>query len=226
MHQYRSGMDALLGDYKNFVFIGESGCGKSEIALNVATLLAEKMETHLFDLDQTKVLYRSRDARDQIEDAKVILHYAEQVYDSPTVASGVRANLLRQDCCTVIDVGGNDTGARMIGQFSRAINTSATKVFYIVNPYRPWSRSIIEIDETMSAILGVSHLQKISVIINPNLGPETTKEDFLKGLIRAQEMLSPYVEIQGVCVQENIYDKVKENVEIPLIPIDLHLSYE
>ena len=226
MHQHSAGMISLLGDHNNFVFIGESGCGKSELALNAATLLAQKAEAHLFDLDQTKVLYRSRDARETVESANLTFHYAQQVYDSPTVASGVRSNLLRKDCHTVIDVGGNDTGARMIGQFAKAINSTDTKVFYVVNPYRPWSRSILEIDETMSAILGVSHLQKISVIVNPNLGSQTTAEVFMAGLARAQEMLSPYVKVEGACVQDIIYEDIVTRMDIPLVSLSLHLHHE
>ena len=226
MHQNEDGLKTLMYDRVNFVFIGESGCGKSEIALNLATYLAKNYETHLFDLDQTKVLYRSRDARFQSEEAKVVFHYAEQFYDAPTIASGIRANLLRRDCYTIIDVGGNDTGARMIGQFSRAINTEFTKVFFVVNPYRPWSRRVETIDETMSAILQISHLKKISILANPNLGPDTTVEVFMKGFIHLKSMISKFVEIDGVCIQENLYDEVKGNIEVPIIPIKLHLAYE
>ena len=46
----------LLACKKNFVFIGETGSGKSEIALNVAVALQKRKErsVHVFDLDQTK----------------------------------------------------------------------------------------------------------------------------------------------------------------------------
>lgn len=55
--------EELMKEKKNFVFIGEAGSGKSEIVLNIAHKLAEQTgkKVELFDLDQTKPLYRSRD---------------------------------------------------------------------------------------------------------------------------------------------------------------------
>ena len=55
--------EELMHEKKNFVFIGEAGSGKSEIVLNIANKLAQQTgkKVDLFDLDQTKPLYRSRD---------------------------------------------------------------------------------------------------------------------------------------------------------------------
>ena len=50
------------------VFLGEAGCGKSELAVHLALSLAGKgREVHFFDLDQTKPLMRSRDAAALLE---------------------------------------------------------------------------------------------------------------------------------------------------------------
>ncbi|MDY4532022.1 MAG: ATP-binding protein [Enterocloster aldenensis] len=50
-------------DIHNIVLIGEAGSGKTEIAANIAILLAEKDEkpVYLIDMDQTKCLFRARD---------------------------------------------------------------------------------------------------------------------------------------------------------------------
>ena len=48
---------------RKLVFLGEAGCGKSEIAMQLAmTLAAQGNAVHFFDLDQTKPLMRARDA--------------------------------------------------------------------------------------------------------------------------------------------------------------------
>ena len=67
-------MDKILNDFlqkgkKNFVFIGEAGSGKSEIAINFAVNLARIADrpVHFFDMDQTKPLFRSRDVKEKIE---------------------------------------------------------------------------------------------------------------------------------------------------------------
>ena len=67
-------MDKNFGDVlkekKNFLFIGEAGSGKSEIVLNVAAKLARETgkKVDLFDMDQTKPLYRSRDMADDFKE--------------------------------------------------------------------------------------------------------------------------------------------------------------
>ena len=56
----------ILNDKRNFIFIGESGCGKTELSLNLSkriALMKKNMheEVNLFDMDQTKTIFRSRD---------------------------------------------------------------------------------------------------------------------------------------------------------------------
>ena len=55
--------DRLGPELNSVVFLGEAGCGKSEIAVNLALRLAAgERPVHFFDLDMTKPLFRSRDA--------------------------------------------------------------------------------------------------------------------------------------------------------------------
>ena len=67
----------LMKEKNNFVFIGEAGSGKSEIVLNVAHMLAAETgrKVDLFDLDQTKPLYRSRDMQEQFAKEGVQIHF-------------------------------------------------------------------------------------------------------------------------------------------------------
>lgn len=75
----------------NFVFLGEAGCGKSEISLNVAIMLGKAQEkpVHFFDLDMTKPLFRSRDAAKVLEKADVTVHFVEQFMDTPVTVGGL-----------------------------------------------------------------------------------------------------------------------------------------
>ena len=60
---------------RNIVFLGEAGCGKSELAVHLALELASPgREVHFFDLDQTKPLMRSRDAAALLTDAGVTVY--------------------------------------------------------------------------------------------------------------------------------------------------------
>ena len=99
---------AQLEHKKNFVFLGEAGSGKSELAVNFARQLARRTqrEVHFFDLDMTKPLFRSRDAAGELEQAGVTVHFQEQFMDAPTLVGGVSPTLRDPGALAVMDVGG------------------------------------------------------------------------------------------------------------------------
>ena len=84
------------------------------------------------------------------------------------------------------------------------------------------------IDGTLSAILGISHVQlgRIHMINNPNMGLTTTAEEALEGMRRMEEMIKPYMELDFACVKEDLYDQVRPMVSGKLMPIRLYLTYE
>ncbi len=214
----------------SFVFLGEAGCGKSEIALNLALSLAEAEEkpVHFFDLDMTKPLLRSRDRAAFLEEHGVTVHFEDQFYDAPTTAGGVSRLLQDGSCYTVLDVGGDYIGARSVGGYAPWLNSPCTVVWYVVNPYRPWSMDIGHIDQILGQVLGVSHvrLDRLRMIGNPNLGPDTTAEEVLAGAVKVRDMLSPYKEIDIYTVKEDLVLELETRFSGKLCPIRLMLTYE
>lgn len=223
-------MEPCTKGRSNFLFLGEAGSGKSEIAINFARYLAELGDkpVHFFDMDMTKPLFRSRDVVDRIEKLGITFHYEEQFYDAPTMVGGVNLLLKDDNCYVVMDVGGNDVGARAVGGYAPKINKENTVCYYVLNAFRPWSGNMEHIDGTLSAILGISHVQlgRIHMINNPNMGLTTTAEEALEGMRRMEEMIKPYMELDFACVKEDLYDQVRPMVSGKLIPIRLYLTYE
>ena len=109
----------LLEQGRNFIFVGEAGCGKSEIALNLAAALHEMqdMPVSFFDLDMTKPLFRSRDVADSIRELGIDVHFEVQFRDSPTLTGGVEPAMKDPDRIAILDVGGDYIGARTLGGF-------------------------------------------------------------------------------------------------------------
>ena len=214
----------------NFVLIGEAGGGKSEIAINLARSLAARGDRpiHLYDLDMTKPLFRSRDQADFLRENGIEFHYEEQFYDAPTVAGGVSRLLRDQSCYTVLDVGGDYIGARSIGGYAPLLNAPGTVVWYVINPYRPWSMDLDHIDKVLGQVLGVSHVQldKLRMIGNPNLGLETTAEDVVEGAAKLTEMIGPYKDIDFFAVRRELVPQVTGRLPGPVYPIGLALTYE
>ncbi|GHS85702.1 hypothetical protein AGMMS49957_02350 [Synergistales bacterium] len=214
---------------KNFIFVGEAGSGKSEIAINFSKLLVGSREraVHFFDMDMTKPLFRSRDVKETMEREGVVFHHQEQFMDAPTQVGGVVGSLKDHMRHVVMDVGGDHIGARSIGAFAPYINSDDTQIYYVLNVFRPWSFDIAHIDETLGKILGVSHikLDKLRMINNPNSGRTTTKEEFISGSKKMLEIVAPYAEIDFACVREEIYEEVKGSIETPIMPLHLYLTY-
>lgn len=220
----------LTGEEHSFVFIGEAGSGKSEIAINFALALLRKggKAVHFYDLDMTKPLFRSRDQAKLLTDQGLTVHFEEQFYDTPVVAGGVNRLLRDGSCYTVLDVGGDYIGARSIGGYAPQLNAPGTVVWYVVNPYRPWSMDLDHIDAVLAQVLGVSHvrIERLRLLGNPNLGPDTTAEDVLSGAGRLVEMVGQYKPVDFFCAREELAPALRGRLPGPLFPIRLYLTYE
>lgn len=222
---------ALAAKKTNFILIGEAGCGKSEISLNLAKYLAKKTDkaVHLFDMDMTKPLFRSRDLIDSDELCGVTIHYEEQFYDAPTIVGGVRELLADPDSIVVMDVGGDDIGARSIGGFMMGVNKKSLCIMYVLNYYRPFCQDIDHIDRFLSEILAVSHLalEDIHFVDNPNAGVSTTIEEIVEGADNMDKLISEYRDIDMLCVYEGFVESVKNKLpKEKIMPIHLYLTYE
>lgn len=215
-------------DQRSFVFIGEAGCGKSELAVNLACRLAGGgAPVHLFDLDMTKPLFRTRDLGETLEKAGVTLHFEEQFMDAPTVSGGVMRLLRDEGAYTLLDVGGDYIGARSIGGYAPLLNRAETAVYYVVNPYRPWSDTLERLDQVLTDILAVSHLRFENLLLaaNPNLGEGTTAEDLLNGVRQLEALLEDRWPIRFVGAEESLLSAVEPHLPYPVFPVKRYLIY-
>lgn len=220
----------MLNSRNNFIFLGEAGSGKSETALNFALKVKQMTdkEVHFFDLDQTKPLFRSRDVRKALEAEDIFFHYEEQFQDAPTSTGGVNETLSDPDAVAILDVGGNDTGSRLIGEYSGWLSQPGTQVFFMLNVYRPWSGEIGEIDQTMTMIYRAARigLENTSVIFNPNLGRTTTAEEILEGAEKSGKMIDSILPVSFLAVREDCAEQVIKQSDLPVFPMSLMMTYD
>ena len=218
--------EELMGEKKNFVFIGEAGSGKSELVLNVALKLAERTgkPVDLFDLDQTKPLYRSRDMKEVFAKRGVNIIYQDQYLDAPVMVGGVRVSLV-SDNYTLLDIGGGHQAAKFAGAYADLLSKDDSVPVYIINPYRPWTRDVDSIDGTMRHILGSMRLDHIYILGNPNLGYSTTVNEFMDGLEKIDELLDGFTAVNSACVRRDIFEEAQAKTDKALVPIDLFLTY-
>lgn len=217
---------------RNWVLTGEAGCGKSEIAINLAFLLRDKIakgqiksgEIHFFDLDQTKPLFRSRESAKILEAAGITVHWKEQYFDEPTLPGGIAERLADEACYTVLDAGGGQNGMKMLGRFTGPLNRRDSKVYFIVNPYRPWSGEIQGIGGTRSFLTGLFPAGQVEIVSNPNLGGTTGIAEILKGHEQVKRLAEAKQPVTYLCVLDKFRERIQRQVDIPVVPLKRYME--
>lgn len=212
----------LIQTKRNFVLLGESGSGKSEISLFLAKKLSDytNKKIQLIDMDQTKGMFRSRDWKERIENNQIRVYCGEHFMDMPLVPHGMARKLDDENAINILDVGGNEIGAVVLGQFSQWLNGKDSIVFYIINPYRNFSGSKDNILFLMERIQKAGHIQNVHILSNPHLGASTTSEDVLNGYKMLKKMLADTDHtVEGLIIPEWVQTEVFINMDIPVYSI-------
>lgn len=136
-------------DRRIMVVMGHYGSGKTEFSVSLAMRLATEgygpyRRLALCDLDIINPYFRSRERGAMLEAAGVHVYgsaYGHAVTaEIPELAADIRAPLEDRDCRTIVDVGGNDAGAKVLEQFSRHFTPEDTLFLAVVNANRPETR--------------------------------------------------------------------------------------
>lgn len=216
----------LLKEKRKFLFIGEAGSGKSEMAINFAMAFVKltAKNVHFFDMDQTKPIFRSREAKDQITANGIHFHSAKQLLDIRTIPHAVIETLTDEQNVVVLDVGGDATGAMNIGQFSEYLNQDNAAVYFVLNCYRPFSHKQEYIARTMREVGQATALSQFRFISNPNLGPTTTLEEVVEGHRMTLALLKKLdCEVNILAVLKSLYrDDLKQAADY-VIPISSYI---
>lgn len=154
------------------IIVGAYGSGKSEISVNLALSLAAERQTYLADLDIINPFYRSADTADKLKAANVTLIssvYAGTNVDVPAVPAEVNRVFVDKDSYAVLDIGGEDLGARIVGSLRPQIEQCSYDLLMAVNPFRPYTDTAGKIAEAAHALSTACKLPLGGFIYNPNL---------------------------------------------------------
>jgi len=168
-----------------FLFAGHYGSGKSEIAVNFASALAEKHRTAIVDFDIINTYFRAADARAALEQkgVRVITPvYAKTNVDVPALPAEVFALFDDKAVKAVFDVGGDGAGARAVSGYRAEFSAEPTENFFVFNLRRQMTSSAGEIIKYFHDIQRSARLPFTAIINNTNLLAETDEVDLLEGL--------------------------------------------
>ncbi len=157
------------------VFIGAYGSGKSEISVNFACWLASQgRPTTLCDLDIINPYFRSADARRPLEEAGIRMispQFAGTNVDVPAVPGAVFSVFDNHERMAVLDIGGEDLGARVVASLKPRLleQAAAVAMYMVVNPYRPFTGTPDKIVQVAGDLMQSSGLPITGLVHNANL---------------------------------------------------------
>jgi tRNA uridine 5-carbamoylmethylation protein Kti12 len=167
------------------IFTGHFGSGKTEVAVNYALKLAEaNYKAAIVDFDIINPYFRTADAKDELEknNVRVVLPmYANTNVDIPVIPTEIYSLFQDKEYKVVLDVGGDDLGAKAVSRFKEEIVSDDYEMFFVINTKRGMTDTTEEILEMISIIEEGANLKITKLINNSNLLEETTPEIILEG---------------------------------------------
>ena len=165
--------------------VGHYGSGKTEFSLNMALAArAAGRRALVADMDIVNPFFRSAEQGERLKRAGVELiapPYALTGVDLPVLSPEIYAIFEQPERFCVLDVGGDDAGAAARGGLSGRLAAQGADLYYVVNPYRPFSNTVERVMEMMERIQRRARLQVTGLVNNANLGEETGAEELLEG---------------------------------------------
>lgn len=156
------------------VITGHYGCGKTNVAVNIALRLAESGgKVTVVDLDIVNPYFRTADFGELFGSRGIELitpMYANSNLDIPALSFDL-GGIINGDGYAVIDVGGDPEGAVALGRYGDILKSrSDLRLYYVVNKYRYLTSTAGEAAELLKEIKTASGLGCDGVINNSNLG--------------------------------------------------------
>lgn len=211
------------------VFAGHFGSGKTEIAVNYAlNLAASGKKVVIVDIDIVNPYFCVRDLKDMFKEKgiRVISSNPEYVNaELMVVTAEVNAIFNDKSYEVVIDVGGDDIGAVVLGQYNRFFRNEDYEMYFVVNNNRPQTNNEDTTEEYLRNVERASRLKVTSLISNTNLSYETISEHIIKGENVVRE-LSKKLNLphKYTVVRRDLVDEVKNNIKGEIYPIDIFMK--
>lgn len=210
------------------LFCGHYGSGKTNIAVNYAKhIKAGGFKTTIVDLDIVNPYFRTKDSEKELEalGIRVIsLPFANSNVDLPSIPAESYSVFNKKDEYAVFDIGGDDSGAYVLGRFAPYVTEENDyDNFYVVNFNRPLTRTAEEAFEVLREVENASHIPFTGIINNTNLGEETTAD----GVVSSNDEATKLSKLAGIPVcMTTVRKDLAEKVGLPdVFKLELQEKY-
>ena len=221
----------LKGPEKITLFLGNYGSGKTEVAVNYALFVARKREAGavtVADLDLVNPYFRSRESRQLMEAAGIRVvapgdahHHA----DLPILLPEVRSALLASTGEVILDVGGDDVGARVLGTLHDGLVSGSYRALMVLNGNRPFTGDVAGINRVRAEIEMAGRITVTGLVSNTHLMEETTAETIFRGVELARRAADELaIPLHFVTAPEELVDEISGTIMEPVLPLARYLA--
>ncbi|MDO5095817.1 MAG: ATP-binding protein [Peptostreptococcaceae bacterium] len=225
---------SVTKDKRIRIIVGHYGSGKTEFSVNYAVKLAdikketqnEEMQVAIADLDVINPYFRSREKEEMLDKHGIISHSSvlrNSALDLPAISADLSVPILDENYQYVMDVGGDELGARVLGSMHQVIEKYSYDMFMVINANREYTVEVNDVIKYIREIEGASKLSVTGLVSNTHLLWDTSTEDILKGC----ELVKKVSEQTGIPVKYVVYpsqldiSSIENQIEYNLFSIDM-----
>jgi len=210
--------------------VGSYGSGKTELSVNLALQLAASgRRVQIADLDIVNPYFRCREARGLMEahGIRVVVPPGAQAWaDLPIILPEIRGMLHPPaGMVTILDVGGDDVGARSLASFRTSIGDGEYELWQVINAKRPFTGTVDGCVRMMRAVEGASRWRVTGLVVNSHLIDETRADTVMDGWRLAQAVRARTgLPICGVAVMGALAEAPElAAIDVPILRLRRHM---
>ena len=205
------------------VITGHYGCGKTNVAVNIALKLANTEKVTVVDLDIVNPYFRTADFGNLFESRGIKLvapMYANSNLDIPALSFDL-GGIINGEGRVVIDVGGGPEGAVALGRYGDLLKKRADlKLYCVVNKYRYLTSTAEEASELLAEIKAASGLPCDGIINNSNLGKLTDNKTVKDSIDYAERI----AEKEGCLMLFTCSEEKNLEGVTPAMPVNIYVK--
>ena len=210
--------------------VGHFGSGKTEFAVNLAMKSIKSggyKSTALIDLDIANPYFRSRERKAFLE--KMGIQVLSNAFgydinlDLPAISAGIKGPIQNPECRVIMDIGGDDSGARVLYQFRSELMKRDYDLFCVLNANRPETQTLQGAINHLTRIEESLEMKITGIVNNTHLLDETSIGDILKGAALSKAVAQKLdIPMKYHCCLINLERELKDRLLIDGGPETMH----
>jgi len=211
------------------IIVGNYGSGKTEVAINLAVHQKRRgIDVRVADLDLVNPYFRTREARKALAELGIEVVLPPEQYlhaDLPILTPAIGGMIRSPSQLTILDVGGDDAGARVLAALADALKDKPVRVIQVVNTYRPFTDTVDGCLRLRKEIENASKMTITGIIGNTHLLDDTTSADIYRGYEFVRQLSDETgMTLEFVTVAANLLTDIDTaRFSCPVLPIERQL---